>query len=87
MPGPGPGAGGRGHPGDGPLPLFRMVTGAAPRSVLPPPDLARLAQKLRSTDAPEPWTIATDPAGRSHVELVPAGAGRSASDEDKDIIV
>jgi len=75
-----------GTPDDGPLPLFRIVTRAAPRGGLPPPDLAQLAQKLRSADAPEPWTIATDPAGRLHVELVPAGAARSASDEDKDII-
>lgn len=67
-------------------PHFRIVSRAAPRGGLPPPDLARLAQELQSADAPEPRTIATDPDGRLHVELVPAGAGRSASNEDKDII-
>jgi hypothetical protein len=72
-------------PDEGPFPLFRIVTRPATRAGLPPTDLARLARKLQNTDATEPWTIATDPAGRLHVELVPAGAGRSASDEDKDI--
>ncbi len=75
-----------GTPGDGPLPLVRIVTRAAPRGVLPVPDLARLARKLQNTDSPEPQTIATDPSGRIHVELVPAGDGRAGSDKDKEIV-
>jgi hypothetical protein len=74
-----------GTPGDESLRMVRIVTRDTPRRSPAPPDLLHLAQKLRSSDASEPWTIATDPSGRLQIELVTATDGAAASDEDKDI--